>query len=94
MTNTIEVYKWSNISATPASISVRGGLYALTVIGTFGTSVQLQRLSADGSTYVGVHTALTAAGYVSLQLSSGTYQLAITSVTAVYADLTSIIEPV
>jgi hypothetical protein len=87
------IVKWSNISATPAAFTLSGGLYGLTVMGTgFGT-VTLQRLAPDASTYITVLTAFAANGYASVYLPSGTYQLAISSATAVYADLVSIDEP-
>lgn len=94
MSNKIEVFSFSNISATPASFILRGGNYGLTVSATFGGgNVALQRLSPDGSTYVTVITALTAAGYASANLPNGTYRLLITTATAVYADVVSIATP-
>jgi hypothetical protein len=94
MVNRLTNQSWSNIAATPAVFTLRGGLYALTVVGTFGTSIVLQRLSTDGTTYVSVITALTANGFVTAQLPSGTYKLLVTSVTGIYADLVAIAEPV
>lgn len=94
MSNKIEVFSFSNISATPASFILRGGNYGLTVSAVFGGgNVALQRLSPDGSTYVTVITALTAAGYASANLPNGTYRLLITTATAVYADVVSIATP-
>jgi hypothetical protein len=94
MSNKIEVFSFSNIAATPASFVLRGGNYGLTVSATFGGgSVTLQRLSPDGSTYVTVITALTAAGYASANLPNGTYRLLIATATAVYADVVSIATP-
>lgn len=85
-----EALTFSNISATPTAFLLRGGLYAVTVIGTgFGT-VTLQRLSADGTTYVTCLTAFAAAGFATVSLPAGTYQLAIATTTAVYADVTAI----
>ena len=82
---------FSNISATTAAFTLAGGLYGITVIATFGGgNVVLQRLSADAVTYISVHTALTAAGYVSVSLPPGTYKLAITTATAVYAYISAI----
>jgi hypothetical protein len=48
-------------------------------------------LSPDGLTYVTVLTALSADGYSSANLPSGTYQLAIATATAVYADIVGIV---
>ena len=94
MSNKIEVFSFANIAATPASFVLRGGNYGLTVSAIFGGgSVTLQRLSPDGSTYVTVITALTAAGYASANLPNGTYRLLIATATAVYADVVSIATP-
>lgn len=94
MSNKIEVFSFSNIAATPASFILRGGNYGLTVSAVFGGgNVALQRLTPDGSTYVTVITALTAAGYASANLPNGTYRLSITTATAVYADVVSIATP-
>lgn len=85
------VVSFSNISATTAAFTLKGGLYGLTVSATFGGgNVGLQRFAPDASTYVPVMTALTAAGYVSVSLPPGTYKLAVTTATAVYADLVQI----
>lgn len=90
--NQVETFKFSNIASTPAAFVLRGGCYGVTVHATFGGgSVTLQRLSADGSTYVTALTAFAADGYASVNLPSGTYQLAIATATAVYADVTSIV---
>lgn len=82
---------FSNISATTAAFALGAGLYGITVTATFGGgNVVLQRLAADGATYVPVITALTAAGYATVSLPPGTYKLAITTATAVYADISAI----
>src|ERR1700719_1111626 len=85
--NKLESVVYKNISATQASFTLRGGNYGLTCHATFGGgNAALQRLSADGSTYVTVITALASAN-----LPSGTYQLAITTATAVYCDVTAVV---
>lgn len=82
---------FSNIAATTAAFVLRGGLYGVTVTATFGGgSVTLQRLAADGSTYVTALTAFTAAGYSTVYLPSGTYKVAVTTATAVYVDITTV----
>ncbi len=49
--NTVEVFKFSNISTTTAAFVLRGGNYGLTCHATFGGgNIALQRLSPDGST--------------------------------------------
>jgi len=86
--NSIEVQSFSNISANTAAFTLRGGNYGLTCHATWGGgNVALQRLAPDGSTYVTVITALTADGYASANLPSGTYRLAVTTSTGVYCDV-------
>jgi hypothetical protein len=88
----IESQTYVNVSATPAAFTLRGGSYAVTVHATFGGgSVTLQRLAADGVTYVTCLTAFAADGFQVTNLPSGTYQLAILTATAVYADITSVV---
>lgn len=91
MFNGVEKQVWSNISATPASFTLRGGQYALTATASWGGgSATLQRLAPDGTTYVTCLTALTVDGYATVNLPSGTYRLAVATATALYADLVSI----
>lgn len=88
--NSVETFPFSNISSTTAGFTLRGGNYGLTCHATFGGgNIALQRLAADNTTYVTVITALTADGYASANLPSGTYRLAITTATAVYCDVTA-----
>ena len=92
MKNGISDVKFTNISATPASFTLRGGCYGVTVMGTgFGT-VTLNKLAADGTTYISTGISFSANGYLSANLPNGTYQLAIATATAVYAEITSIVE--
>lgn len=82
---------FSNIAATTAAFSLASGLYGITVSATFGGgNVVLQRLAPDGTTFIAVHTAMTAAGYTTVFLPPGTYKLAITTATAVYAYISAI----
>lgn len=96
MHNGITSKKFSNLSATPTNFTLNGGCYGIEVIATWGGgSVDLKRQAADGSTFVSVlsgATAFTANGFQSLNLPNGTYQLTIATATAVYADITSIVE--
>ena len=57
-----------------ASFTLLGGKYLFFVGGTF-TSAQVSLLGPDGSTYIGVGTALTAAGTAVLDLCPGTYMV-------------------
>lgn len=82
---------YSNISATTAAFSLKGGMYAVTVTGTWGGgSVTLQRLAANGSTYVTALTAFAADGLQTQILPPGTYKFAVATATAVYVDIVSI----
>ena len=93
MANRLTLKTWSNISATPTAFILRGGLYAITIMATWGGgSATLQRLAPDGSTYVTALTAFSANGYATAQLPSGKYQLTIATATAIYADLVAIDE--
>jgi hypothetical protein len=83
---------FSNIAATPASFKLNGGSYGLTMTAAWGGgSIDLKRLSADGSTYVSVlTTTFTANAFQTVNVPPGTYQLTVTTATAVYADITSV----
>jgi hypothetical protein len=90
MWNSVERVTFSNIAATPAPFTLRGGAYGVMVNGTFGT-VTLQRLSLDGTSYITVLTAFTAAGYASVNLPAGTYQLLLATASGIYADIVGIV---
>lgn len=81
-------YFAQNISATTAAFHLDGGKYGIDYIATWGGgSVTLQKMGADGSTYVTAATAFSANGYVTVDLPSGTYKLAVATATAVYVDI-------
>lgn len=67
-----------NASTTQGPFDLLGGKYGVTVTatsyGTGGTALQL--LGPDGVTYVNALAAFTAAGYASVDLPSGLYQIA------------------
>jgi hypothetical protein len=86
-----ESHAFSNIGATTPAFGLYGGKYGLDVTATFSSgNVQLQTLAPDGSTWVNVGSAITAAGFSNYDLPPGQYRLAITTATAVYAALTTI----
>lgn len=90
--NTDENIVFKNISATPASFTLRGGQYGVTAHATWGGgSVTLQRQATDGSTLVTVLTAFAADGYATVNLPSGTYTLTIATATAVYVDIVGVV---
>ena len=84
---------YSNISATTATFTLRGGQYGVTVhAGSWSSgSVTLQRLAFDGSTYVTCLTAFSADGYASVNLPAGTYKFTVASATGIYIDLIGIL---
>lgn len=88
--NKVETFPFSNISATTAAFTLRGGNYGLTCHATFGGgNIALQRLATDATSWVTVITALTADGFASANLPSGSYRLQITTATGVYCDVTA-----
>lgn len=96
MYNSIENHSFSNLSATPAVFTLRGGNYSLTLHANFsgGGTVDLQRLAPDGATFVSVlqgGTAFSADGSQNVNLPSGTYKLVIATATAVYADIVAVV---
>jgi hypothetical protein len=91
MANKADYFPFANISATTTGFVLRGGNYGLTAhAGTWGTGIVLQRLAVDNTTWINVITALTADGYVNLNLPSGNYRLQLTGVSGLYADITSV----
>ena len=90
-----ESFVFSNISATTAAFQLRGGRYAITATATFGGgSITLQRLAANGTTYITCATQITQDAFLITDLPVGTYKLTIATATAVYIDLQSIAVPV
>ena len=84
---------FTNISATTAAFTLPAGNYGVTAKATWGGgSLTLQRLAADGSTYVTCLTAFTADGYATVLLPAGTFKFAIATATAVYVEIASIAE--
>lgn len=84
---------FTNISANTSPFTLQGGKYGLDVVATFGGgSVKLQKLAADGTTYVSVSSAtdITAAGYATGDCAPGTYRFTIATATAVYICLSRI----
>lgn len=83
---------FTNISANDGPWGLFPGEYAMTVhAGTWGGgSVALQRLAADGVTYVTVQS-FTADGFAVVTIPGGSYRLAITTATGVYADIMPVI---
>ena len=85
----LEYQQWTNIAATTAAFQLLGGQYALAATATWGGgSVELEFLADDGSTYIPVpNSNLTADGIAVFSAPPGTYKLAVTTATGVYASL-------
>ena len=88
-----ESVQFKNISATPAAFALKGGLYELAAVATWGGgSVDLQSLGPDGSTWMDTDPAmtLTADGRVQAHLPAGQYKLTVATATGVDATITRI----
>lgn len=86
-----ESVKLSNIAATTAAFILNGGDYMLLVVATFGGgNVVLEALGPNGSTWLPIHTALTANGVTGFSIPPGQYRLAITTATGVYVGINRI----
>lgn len=86
-----EAVTFTDIAATTAAFKLDGGSYKVAVVATFGGgSVGLEQLGPNGSTWLAVHTALTAAGVATVQVPPGQFRFAIATATAVYAQVARI----
>lgn len=94
-----ESVSFQNISASTSAFTLKGGIYSFRVKGTITTSVALQAMLPDGSSYATVNNlAGTAASVGSggtgsidgIYLSPGQYKITITSATGVYASVASV----
>ncbi len=84
--NQVENVVFKNVGSTQGPFGLRGGNYSVKAAGTI-TSVKLQVLADDGSTFLDVMSALTSAGVTNnLSLPAGTYQLAIVG-SGIYASV-------
>jgi hypothetical protein len=85
-----ESIQFSNISVTPARFVLSGGKYQSACIGTgFGT-VAVRQLGPDGITTVAASGNHAANGILVFDVGPGTYELTITTTTAVYSKITRI----
>jgi hypothetical protein len=87
-----ESIQFSNVAATPAQFTLKGGNYALLTHATsYGTKLQLEALAFDGVTWLNVGSNVTADGYVAFaNLPPGTYRFEFGTVTGAYISLTRI----
>lgn len=91
-------YTAKNIAATTADFVLDAGVYLLDAHATWGGgSLTLKKKAADGVSYVpvtaraGTHPVV-ADSTASFDIGYGTYQLAIATATAVYAQLSRVSE--
>lgn len=77
-----------------AAFGLFPGQYGMTVhAGTWGGgSVALQRLAADGVTWITVQS-FGADGFAVVIIPGGTYQITVTTATGVYLDVNPIVTP-
>lgn len=99
LTGTYNGYSSGSITATPAPFTLLGGRYILTAVaGTFPSSVTLNQLGSDGTTYVKVlpilgTNPLVANGQLIVDLPYGTFQLAVVNTqqaVALFIDITRV----
>jgi hypothetical protein len=99
MADPADAVEFSNISATTAPFTLKGGFYAVACVAAFGGgSVELQGLAPDQSTYLSVPAALPAGAALKLSangmiqgyLVPGTYKIVVTTASAVYCSVAAI----
>jgi hypothetical protein len=85
-----ESVQFSNISATTAAFTLKGGNYAMTNHASAYTTLQLQVLAGDGATFVNVGSNVPSDGVTAYaNLPPGSYKLNV-SATALYVNLTRV----
>jgi hypothetical protein len=91
MATATESKSFQNISASTAAFNLKGGRYNVIATATGAGTMGLQTLSADGSTFIPVHTAFAAVtGFATADLPPGVYKFVISGFTAVFATIASI----
>lgn len=92
MYNRVQERAFSNVSTTQGPFNLRGGAYVMTVTAQWsGGTVGLQRLAADGVTFIDTLVPLTQDGAVNVNVPAGSYQLNVNGATGVYASVNSIV---
>jgi hypothetical protein len=93
MTTAVDGKSFFGLSANTAAFPLKGGYYVVAAIGTITTSVELQMLGPDGSTFVSLPTALkvtasggTAGGYA----PPGQYRFTLTAATGVSCSVSGV----
>jgi len=74
-----------------AQFTLLGGYYSLAAVATWSSgNVTVQMVGPDGSTLLNTGLTLLANGIINGPLAAGTYQITVTTATAVYASLQSV----
>lgn len=88
MATSTEAVNFSNIGATTAAFTLRGGKYAIAASATGTGTMGVQATSLDGTTGIAVHTAFSATtGFIVVDLPPGSYKFVLATFTAVYASI-------
>lgn len=91
MTTSVDAQEFQNISASTAAFTLKGGYYMVAAVFS-GTSVELQALGPDASTWLSAPTALklSATGMIAGYLPPGQYRFTLTSATSAYCSVTGV----
>lgn len=84
---------FSNISATTSPFVLPPGQYDIDVHATsYGTAVTLQKLAADGSTWMTALTNFAADGVTPGVYLSGTYRVLVTGASGIYLNIATLVQ--
>ena len=82
---------FSNFAADTAAFPLYGGKFQVAAIATWGGgNLVLEQLGPDNTTWLPVHTALTANGVAVIDIPPGQFRFNITTATGIYAVVTRI----
>lgn len=93
MTTAVDGKTFSNIAANTAQFYLKGGYYVVASVFSGAGSVELQGLGPDGTTFVSMPTPLkltTTATSVGGYAPPGQYRFTITTVTAVFCNVSGV----
>lgn len=89
--NVTESERFSNIAATTAAFTLKGGRYGIAAVATWGGgTIELQTLGPDGSTYLSTGTQFSANGYKTVDLPPGQYKFVVATATAAFVSVSSV----
>jgi hypothetical protein len=90
MTTAVDGKTFSNIAATTAQFTLKGGYYMVSSVFTGAGSVELQALGPDGLTWMSLPTPLkitTSGGMIAGYAAPGQYRFTIVTVTAAFCSV-------